>query len=147
DMRYELQGGNRSIFSRPLQEALARALSRGEQAILFLNRRGAAAFVMCRDCGHVVTCPNCSSPLVVHYDDEDERRKTKDERSETPSSFVLRPSSLLVCHSCNHRELAPAHCPSCWSARVKSFGVGTQRVVEEVATLFPEARSLRWDRD
>jgi len=146
DMRHELQHGNRSIFSRPLQQALAGALEDGEQAILFLNRRGAAAFVMCRDCGHVVACPNCSSPLVVHYD-EDERRKTNDEGSEEPSSFVLRPSSLLVCHSCNHRELAPAHCPQCWSMRVKSFGVGTQRVVEEVAALFPAARTLRWDRD
>ncbi|HET9224264.1 MAG TPA: primosomal protein N', partial [Roseiflexaceae bacterium] len=63
DMRRELQQGNRSIFSRPLQQALAAAFERGEQAILFLNRRGAAAFVMCRDCGHVVACPNCSSPL------------------------------------------------------------------------------------
>src|SRR5262249_9986745 len=65
DMRQELQHGNRSIFSRPLQEALTNALERREQAILFLNRRGAAAFVMCRDCGHVIACPNCSSPLVV----------------------------------------------------------------------------------
>ena len=134
DMRQELQHGNRSIFSRPLQAALASALDRGEQAILFLNRRGAAAFVMCRDCGHVLECPNCSSPLVVHY--EDERGTRNEERA-----------SMLVCHSCNHRELMPAHCPQCWSTRIKSFGVGTQRVVEEVAALFPEARTLRWDRD
>jgi primosomal protein N' (replication factor Y) (superfamily II helicase) len=64
-----------------------------------------------------------------------------------PSSFVLRPSSLLLCHSCNHRELAPTHCPDCWSARIKSFGIGTQRVVEEVLSVFPGARTLRWDRD
>ncbi|MEO7911228.1 MAG: primosomal protein N', partial [Roseiflexaceae bacterium] len=85
DMRHELQQGNRSIFSRPLQSALAGALKRGEQAILFLNRRGAASFIMCRDCGHVIACPNCATPLVVHYD-EDERRKTKDESSAEPSS-------------------------------------------------------------
>ena len=146
DMRQELQQGNRSIFSRPLQSALAGALQRGEQAILFLNRRGAAAFVMCRDCGHVIACPNCSSPLVVHYEN-DERRALNAEQQEPPSSFSVQPSSLLMCHSCSHRELVPTNCPECWSPRIKSFGVGTQRVVEEVAALFPEARSLRWDRD
>ena len=154
DMRHELQHGNRSIFSRPLQSALTHALQRGEQAILFLNRRGAAAFVMCRDCGHVIACPNCATPLVVHYD-EDEDRKLKIEDSgttqranaESRSSILYPLSSILVCHSCNHRELVPAQCPQCWSPRIKSFGVGTQRVVEEVAALFPEARTLRWDRD
>jgi primosomal protein N' (replication factor Y) len=149
DMRHELQHGNRSIFSRPLQQALAGALEDGEQAILFLNRRGAAAFVMCRDCGHVVACPNCSSPLVVHYDDD---RTGTTNRTGTiyrapTTDAEERQFSILVCHSCNHRELAPAHCPQCWSTRVKSFGVGTQRVVEEVAALFPAARTLRWDRD
>jgi primosomal protein N' (replication factor Y) len=146
DMRQELQQGNRSIFSRPLQSALASALKRGEQAILFLNRRGAASFVMCRDCGHVIACPNCATPLVVHYD-EDEGRTTNDERGRDSSAFGLRPSSLLVCHSCNHRETVPSNCPECWSPRIKSFGVGTQRVVEDVESLFPEARALRWDRD
>jgi primosomal protein N' (replication factor Y) len=147
DMRHELQSGNRSIFSRPLQMALASALERGEQAILFLNRRGAAAFVMCRDCGHVLECPNCSSPLVVHYE-EGMGDGGREMVTRTPSPTPHSPSpSLLVCHSCNHRELMPAHCPQCWSTRIKSFGVGTQRVVEEVATLFPKARSLRWDRD
>ena len=146
DMRHELQQGNRSIFSRPLQEALAAALERGEQAILFLNRRGAAAFVLCRDCGHVVACPNCSAPLVVHY--EDDRRQTTDDGRPEPSSIDHWPSAaLLVCHACNHRELVPAYCPQCWSARVKAFGIGTQRVVEELGRLFPQARALRWDRD
>jgi primosomal protein N' (replication factor Y) len=77
DMRHELQDGNRSIFSRPLQQALGRAIDKGEQAILFLNRRGAASFIMCRDCGHVISCPNCSSPLTVHH--EDGGRRTEDE--------------------------------------------------------------------
>jgi primosomal protein N' (replication factor Y) (superfamily II helicase) len=147
DMRRELQSGNRSIFSRPLQDALAAALERGEQAVLFLNRRGAASFVMCRDCGHVVSCPNCSSPLTVHLD---EQRATSDERRPAqalPAQVTGGPSSLLVCHTCGHRELVPAHCPRCWSTRVKSFGIGTQRVVEEVLHLFPRARPLRWDRD
>lgn len=135
DMRRELQSGNRSIFSRPLQQALDATLERREQAILFLNRRGAAAFVMCRDCGHVVNCPACSGPLTVHYDEEAERRPAEP------------PPSLLICHSCGHNTLVPAICPNCLSPRVKSFGVGTQRVVEEVQALFPQARALRWDRD
>jgi primosomal protein N' (replication factor Y) len=128
DMRQELQRGNRSIFSAALQAALAEAVERDEQALLFLNRRGAAAFVMCRDCGHVLGCPRCSSPLTVHSDEEAE-------------------AGLLICHSCNHRELSPSHCPQCWSTRIRHFGVGTQRVVEEVEKLLPGVRTLRWDRD
>ena len=139
DMRQELQQGNRSIFSRPLQSALAGALKRGEQAILFLNRRGAASFIMCRDCGHVIACPNCATPLVVHYDEAANSRNS--------SSILNSQFSILVCHSCNHREIVPTNCPECWSRRIKSFGVGTQRVVEDVESLFPEARALRWDRD
>jgi primosomal protein N' (replication factor Y) len=146
DMRRELQRGNRSIFSNQLHQALDQVLERGEQAILFLNRRGAASFVLCRDCGHVVSCPACSSPLTVHYD-EDEGRKTKDESS-TGSAFVFRPSSsVLLCHSCGYNELMPAFCPNCLSTRIKAFGIGTQRVEEEVLRLFPAARVLRWDRD
>ncbi len=130
DMRVELQQGNRSIFSRPLQQALHRVLDKGQQAILFLNRRGTAAFVMCRDCGHAVGCPRCSSPLTVH--------RVGDESSGY---------ELLRCHTCGHRELPPAVCPQCWSARIRQFGIGTQRVVAEVEALFPEARVIRWDRD
>lgn len=152
DMRRELQTGNRSIFSRPLQEALTRALERKSQAILFLNRRGVASFVMCRDCGHVVSCPNCSSPLTLHNDDFDLRDKGPETNGTRPNQDkALDPAkpqpTLLVCHTCSHRELVPLICPECWSPRIKSFGVGTQRVVEEVEALFPEARTLRWDRD
>jgi len=127
DMRVELQAGNRSIFSRALQEALADVLEQRQQALLFLNRRGAAAFVMCRDCGHVVACPRCSSPLAVHgVSDDDE---------------------LMRCHTCGHWEGVPVFCPSCWSSRIRQFGVGTQRVAAAVGELFPQARVLRWDRD
>jgi primosomal protein N' (replication factor Y) (superfamily II helicase) len=140
DMRKELGRGNRSIFSAPLQEALADALERGEQALLFLNRRGAAAFVMCRDCGHVLGCPRCSSPLTVHLEEQPQRA-----RADGPAASAQ--PSLLVCHTCNYRELVPGHCPQCWSARIRHFGVGTQRVVEEVERLFPQARALRWDKD
>lgn len=130
DMRVELQQGNRSIFSRALQQALQQVLERRQQAILFLNRRGAAAFVMCRDCGHVIGCPRCSTPLTLHRIDA---ANGGDE--------------LLRCHTCRHRELPPALCPHCWSTRIRQFGIGTQRVVAEVEALWPGARVLRWDRD
>ncbi len=137
DMREELRSGNRSPFSRPLQAALAAVLEQGEQAILFLNRRGAASFVMCRDCGHVITCPRCSESLVVHYDEAANDQQPAD--GERPS--------LLVCHSCNYQAMLPGFCPQCLSPRIRALGIGTQRVEEEVRSLFPEARPLRWDRD
>jgi primosomal protein N' (replication factor Y) (superfamily II helicase) len=136
DMRYELQLANRSIFSHPLQTALTGVLERGEQAILFLNRRGAATFVMCRDCGHVLSCPACGVPLVMHYEGDG-----------TPHPDDPTRPTLLLCHSCNHHEGMPVCCPECFSKRIKSFGVGTQRVEQEVIRLFPQARPLRWDRD
>jgi len=149
DMRRELQSGNRSIFSRALQQALDATLERREQSILFLNRRGAAAFVMCRDCGEVVKCGACSSPMTVHYDEQDDRPPTTDDSrtAAARSSVVGGQSSLLICHSCGVRGPMPYVCPQCMSTRVRSFGVGTQRVAEEVAAMFPQARVLRWDRD
>jgi len=124
DLRAELRAGNRSIFSRALQAAMERALAAGEQVILFLNRRGTATFVLCRDCGHVLTCPRCHVPLTYHSDRED-----------------------LTCHHCNYRRKTPRVCPQCGSRRVKYFGIGTQRVEEVTRQLFPEARVIRWDRD
>ncbi|MER3544218.1 MAG: primosomal protein N' [Chloroflexota bacterium] len=124
DMRQELRAGNRSIFSRALQSALADALVRGEQAILFLNRRGTATFVLCRDCGYVLSCPRCDLPLTYHG-----------------------PQARLVCHSCNFRTRQPERCPACHSRRIKYFGLGTERVEEVVRQTFPGARTLRWDRD
>ncbi len=124
DMRAELKAGNTSIFSRALRDGLAQTLAAGEQAILFLNRRGAATFVMCRDCGYVLRCRRCDNPLTYHSDQDD-----------------------LVCHYCNRRYAQPPHCPNCWSRRIKHFGAGTQKVEELVRQLFPQARALRWDRD
>ena len=92
--------------------------------ILYLNRRGSATFVLCRDCGLVLRCRRCDSSLVYHSADES-----------------------LVCHLCNHREPAPSTCPGCFSPRIRFFGLGTQRVEEEAARLFPAARIFRWDRD
>jgi len=143
DMRRELQSGNRSIFSQPLQQALATALERNEQVMLFLNRRGAASFVMCRDCGSTVTCPRCSGPLILHYYEP----PSSAEPAATPPAERSIQDTLLVCHGCGHQELVPTVCSQCLSPRIKAFGVGTQRVEAEVRQLFPEARVLRWDRD
>jgi primosomal protein N' (replication factor Y) len=124
DMRAELKAGNTSIFSRSLRDALSETLEARKQAILFLNRRGAATFVMCRDCGHVLRCRRCDNALTYHADEAD-----------------------LVCHHCGRRYEQPAQCPACGSKRIRQFGAGTQKVVEIVSQLFPTARSLRWDRD
>jgi primosomal protein N' (replication factor Y) len=124
DLRAELRAGNRSIFSRALQAAMKRALAAGEQVILFLNRRGAATFVLCRDCGHVLSCPRCNIPLTYHSDRED-----------------------LTCHHCNYRRKSPRTCPQCEGRRIKFFGIGTQRVEEVTRRMFPQARTIRWDRD
>jgi primosomal protein N' (replication factor Y) len=124
DLRQELRAGNRSIFSRALQEAMAEALGAREQVILFLNRRGASTFVICRDCGYVLKCKRCDVPLTYHSAEDD-----------------------LICHHCNWRTLLPDICPNCWSERIRHFGVGTQKVEAAAHQLFPEARIVRWDRD
>jgi primosomal protein N' (replication factor Y) (superfamily II helicase) len=123
DMRLELHRGNTSLLSVPLQELLAGALRRNEQAILLLNRRGLATVVLCRACGTVLQCPFCDIPLVYHQDRE-----------------------RLVCHRCDFREAPRRACPTC-GGPLDYFGAGTQRVESEVRRLFPAARVLRWDQD
>jgi primosomal protein N' (replication factor Y) len=124
DLRQELKAGNRSIFSRALRDAMTGALAANEQAILYLNRRGATTFVLCRDCGYVLKCKRCDVPLTYHSAEDD-----------------------LICHHCNWRSPLPDVCPSCWSDRIKHFGVGTQQVEAVTRQLFPDARIVRWDRD
>lgn len=124
DMRQELRAGNRSIFSRALNQALGEVLERKEQAILFLNRRGTSTYVFCRDCGLVLQCSRCDLPLTYHQ-----------------------PQMQLVCHQCGRTEPQPERCPRCSSRRVKYFGLGTEGVEAEVHRGFPGARVLRWDRD
>ena len=138
DLRQELRAGNRSILSRALQDALRQTLDAGEQAIIFLNRRGAATFVLCRDCGHVVLCPRCDVPLTQH-------RSIRQGRG--ASSTGASREGVLVCHRCNLREPSPTSCPECESRRIRYFGLGTERVEETIRQLFPGARLLRWDRD
>ncbi len=124
DLRSELARGNRSIFSEPLADALG-ALRRGsEQAVLLINRRGAATFILCRDCGESLRCPDCDLPLVYHLD-----------------------GGSLRCHHCG-RSAAPAStCPSCGSSRIRYFGAGTQRVEAELRARFPGLRIGRLDSD
>ena len=124
DMRIELREGNRSIFSRKLSQALQDCVSHGQQAILFLNRRGSAPIVQCRDCGQVVSCPRCSVALAYHGTD-----------------------GRLLCHRCNRRARMPGRCRCCGGSRIRSLGVGTQKVVEEAAALLPGVRIERWDAD
>ncbi len=122
DMREELKEGNRSIFSRALQHALGETLTKGEQAILFLNRRGTATYVFCRDCGEALRCPRCETPLTYHG-----------------------AQAALRCHHCGYRRQMPKTCPNCGGKNIRQYGTGTERVETEAQRLFPEARILRWD--
>ena len=123
DMRAELRAGHADIFSRELLTSLETTLKRGEQAILFLNRRGSASYVFCRDCGHVMRCPRCDVPLTHHA------------------------GGRLLCHHCGYRRAMPERCPACGSQRIRPYGAGTERVEAEVQRHFPQARTLRWDAD
>ena len=134
DMRAELRGGNTSMFSGALHTALGETLRRGEQAILFLNRRGTASSVICRDCGLALRCPNDEAPLTLH-------------REGATGQPSLGAHLRLKCHQCDHEEPLPAVCPSCGSSRIRQIGIGTQRVETAILEQFPSARVVRWDRD
>jgi len=123
DMREELKSGNRGIFSRVLAESLAETISRGEQAILFLNRRGTATYIFCRDCGHVMKCPKCETPLTLHTDEKER----------------------LLCHHCGYERQIPKTCPVCEGKNIRAYGLGSEKVEAEVQAMFPGARTLRWD--
>ena len=123
DMREELKAGNRGIFSRDLLQALGQTLERGEQVILFLNRRGTATYVFCRDCGYVLKCPQCDTPLTFHVEEKER----------------------LVCHHCGYTRQKPKKCPDCGSSQIREYGLGSERVETEVGNIFPKARVLRWD--
>ena len=124
DMRGEFERGNHSIFSARLAEAIQDTLSRGEQVMLFINRRGHSTFVSCRRCGYVVKCPQCDVSMTYHQSE-----------------------NLLKCHYCGSTQPPPASCPECTSRYIKYFGAGTQKVAEEVQKLFPLARVARMDVD
>lgn len=149
DLRQELRAGNRSLLSRALQTALRETLEAGEQAILFLNRRGQATVVICRDCGHVVVCGRCELPMTYHGP-LDEQARSGERAGAPPSGSAAEsfaPPTFLLCHQCNRRQPIPTVCPACGSLRIRYLGAGTQRIEQAVQELFPQARTLRWDRD
>lgn len=124
DMKDELRAGNRSLFSRTLSQAISGALASGGQVILFLNRRGSSTFVQCRQCGFTARCRRCDVPLTYHSVE-----------------------NVLICHQCNKHSLPFEYCPRCRSHRIKFLGMGTEKLEEETAQAFPQARLLRWDSD
>ncbi|MEH2449519.1 MAG: primosomal protein N' [Nostoc sp.] len=128
DMRQELQQGNRSIFSRSLQEALQQLQERKQQGILFIHRRGHSTFVSCRSCGYVLECPYCDVSLAYHHTEE-------------------KAPELLRCHYCNYARSHPKFCPDCSSPYLKFFGSGTQRVTQELARQFRDLKYIRFDSD
>ena len=124
DMWQEVENGNVSSFSISLQEKLQERLEKNEQSVLLLNRRGYSSFVMCRDCGYVLPCPNCDISLTLHMD-----------------------SKTMKCHYCGHEERIPYRCPNCGQDKIRYYGTGTQKVEEELQTLLPDSRILRMDVD
>ena len=124
DMREELRAGNRSMFSRKLFELLKERIERKEQTVLFLNKRGHSSFVMCRDCGYVMNCPNCDISLTYH--------KVKEQ---------------MKCHYCGYESFVPNQCPECSSDYIRYFGTGTQKVEDELGKILPEAKVIRMDVD
>ena len=124
DMRNELQQGNRSIFSRSLQEELKEVIEKQQQVILYLNRRGSTTIIFCRDCGYTVHCPKCDFPMTFHQD-----------------------TNQLMCHTCGYTRKILKKCPECRSNRIRQYGMGTERVEQTLLDLIPSARTLRWDAD
>ncbi|MDE5855793.1 MAG: primosomal protein N', partial [Anaeroplasmataceae bacterium] len=124
DMREELKMGNKSVFSKSLQKRLVEVYKKNEQSILFLNRRGHSSFVMCRSCGEVIQCPHCDVSLTYHSG-----------------------TNTLVCHHCGYKQMNVESCPSCGSSKIRFVGSGTEKVMEEIQNLLPEAKVLRVDLD
>lgn len=124
DMTSEKKGGNFDVFSQTLKQAIEERLAKKEQIVLLLNRRGYSSFVMCRDCGYVLSCQNCDISMTLHMQ-----------------------SKSMKCHYCGHEEAIPKQCPSCFSKQIRYYGLGTQKVEEILNELFPTARVIRMDVD
>ena len=146
DMRAELKAGNRSIFSRELREAIQLVLENKQQAILYLNRRGSATYIFCRDCGYSLHCPRCDTPLTFHrLPSHGVRLLPSQDESGNSGTQTPTLETLLTCHHCGYQRKMPATCPNCKSRHIRMFGTGTERVEADLHELFPEARTLRWD--
>ena len=128
DMREELIKGNRSVLSRSLHTEMEHALERGEQVMLFLNKRGYSSFMLCRACGNTILCPHCSVAMTLHAPGPGRK-------------------PVLVCHYCMYVRKVPEACPECASTLQGKMGTGTQQLEETVKAMFPERRILRMDQD
>lgn len=124
DMKQEMKNGNKSPISSKLKELISETIDNGKQAILLINRRGYNTFIACNDCGHVITCPNCSISLTYHST-----------------------NNRLTCHYCGYTKLLDNVCPECHSENIRYSGYGTQKIEDELSYLFPNARILRMDAD
>jgi primosomal protein N' (replication factor Y) len=124
DLREEYQKGKATIFTEKLAEAIGSSLGKGQQVILFQNRRAYATFLLCRECGYTAGCPNCAVALKLHAAER-----------------------LLRCHHCDYERVAPTTCPKCGGQKIGKFGIGTERIEEEARAAFPAARVLRMDKD
>ena len=124
DLKQELAVGNKSMISGLLYDEIEKNLKEKYQTILFLNRRGYSTFIMCRDCGYTVKCPNCNISLTYHST-----------------------QNLLKCHYCGHIEKPVTICPNCNSTKIRYFGTGTQKLEQEINKLFPQASTIRMDID
>lgn len=124
DLKDEIRAENFSPISTKLREEIQKTLDENNQVLLFLNRRGSATFVACRDCGFVILCHNCSIPMVYHLDEKE---------------------NYLNCHHCNRKEIVPLNCPECQSTRIKYFGSGIDKISAEIKNLFPASRIAKVD--
>ena len=124
DLKKELALGNKSMLSQSLYKSIKQNIDKKNQTILFLNRRGYSTFIMCRECGYIMKCPNCNISLTYH-----------------------RFQNKLKCHYCGHEEIIVKKCPSCGSDKIRYFGTGTQKLEDEIKKIFPEARTIRMDVD
>ncbi len=127
DMREEFKKGNKTIFSDELQDEITKTLASGKQAILFLNRRGSASSIVCRDCGFKLTCPNCDIPMTYH------------------ARTLGKP--VIICHHCGQIGKIPINCPNCQGLNIRFLGIGTERIEEDTKKLFKSARVARADKD
>ena len=124
DMKEEIRAGNFNLFSRQLEDEMRLNIERGEQTLLFLNRRGYASFILCKDCGNTNLCSNCDISLTYH-----------------------KRLNAMVCHYCGHMEPVPVRCNECGSEAIQNHGIGTQMVEEEISKKFPKASVIRMDSD
>ena len=143
DMREELRNGNRSVLSRELRQDMEDSLGRGEQVMLFLNRRGYAGFVSCRSCGYVMKCPHCDVSLSQHR----AARVSYSRQQSAGASHEGNSADKMICHYCGYETETPRECPDCGSRYIGGFRAGTEQIEQILSKEFPESRILRMDLD